>query len=177
MAHNKRRWHAITEIIKANGYTIGAELGVWQGRCFKYLVEHNPNLHLIGVDLYAAQPDNEGPEKWLPGENGHMWAHDMYFQDIMNFCEEHPHRTTFIRDYTYNAADEIDDESLDFVFIDADHSEEGVRNDIIKWSPKVRRGGSIIGHDINWPTVLKVVREHFGDDFVKTHDNVWYVKK
>lgn len=177
MAHGLRRWQVITNLIKENGYTRGAELGVWKGNCFKYLINFNPELHLIGVDLYAAQPDNDGPEKWTPGENGHMWDHEGYFQDVMNFCEQHPTRTAFIRDFTYNAADQIDDDSLDFVFIDADHSENGVRVDIEKWAPKVRAGGMIIGHDINWPTVKRVVEEKFGKNYTSTHDNVWYTKK
>ena len=175
-----RRWHAITRLIQKHGYTKGAELGVWDARCFKHLVNVNKNLHMIGVDLYQAQPDNPGPEKWTPGENGHMWAHDEYFADVMKFCEQHPERTTFIRDYTTEAAKLVEDDSLDFIFIDADHSEAGVRGDIDSWTPKVRSGGMIIGHDINWPSVLKVVKEYYGEErkgWFKSDDNVWYTQK
>lgn len=45
------------------------------------------------------------------------------------------------------AAKKIGDGSLDFVFLDADHSYEGVRADIEAWLPKVRKGGWIGGHD------------------------------
>lgn len=47
------------------------------------------------------------------------------------------------------AADLIADESLDMVYIDADHSYEEVRKDILKWVPKVKMGGIVSGHDYN----------------------------
>lgn len=39
------------------------------------------------------------------------------------------------------------DESLDFVFIDADHHYEEVKKDLLAWWPKVKRGGRFAGHD------------------------------
>ena len=59
------------------------------------------------------------------------------------------------------AAPELEDGSLDFVFIDANHSYDAVKNDIIAWAPKVRSGGVLCGHDYNsFPGVQKAV-----DDF------------
>ena len=79
------------------------------------------------------------------------------------------------------AANLVADDSLDFVFIDADHSYESVLDDIILWYPKVKSGGIIAGHDYNlaefevwstheqktWmmiphPGVVKAVNEFFG---------------
>ena len=45
------------------------------------------------------------------------------------------------------AAREVPDESLDFVYIDADHRFDYVMEDIITWSRKVRPGGIVSGHD------------------------------
>ena len=174
MAYSKRRWHVVERFVKEKGYTRGAELGVWDGRFYRHMTTQCPNLWLIGVDLYAPQPDNEGPEKWVPFENGHAWDHDLYYEQIMKHIE-FIGRGEFIRDYTYNAADLVEDGSLDFIFIDADHSEQGVRTDIEKWTPKVKPGGMIFGHDIDWPGVKKVVEENYGSNYTKTHDNVWYV--
>ncbi len=39
------------------------------------------------------------------------------------------------------------DESLDFVYIDADHRFDYVMEDLIAWGRKVRKGGIISGHD------------------------------
>ena len=45
--------------------------------------------------------------------------------------------------------DQIKDESLDLVFIDADHSYEAVSNDLPFWWKKVRKGGWLLGDDYN----------------------------
>lgn len=45
------------------------------------------------------------------------------------------------------ASYEIDDNSLDICFIDADHSYLSVKNDILKYLPKVKNGGILCGHD------------------------------
>jgi hypothetical protein len=67
---------------------------------------------------------------------------------------------------SWDVANLYRDDSLDFVFIDADHSYEAVSRDIDAWKPKVKRGGILAGHDyIPWtnPTfgVIKAVNERF----------------
>ena len=172
------RWQTIEKYVRKNGWTKGAELGVWRGETFKHLVKTCHKLHIIGVDLYAPQPENNGPEKWTPGENGHQWDHEGYYQDLLRFCQAYPGRAEIIKDYTTEAAKQVADESLDFVFIDADHGYEGCLRDIEAWTPKVRRGGMIIGHDIHFPTVERAVTEYFGPNSWKVEDDfLWLVEK
>jgi len=45
------------------------------------------------------------------------------------------------------------------VFIDADHSYESVKKDILKYTPKLKERGLLTGHDIDYPGVNKAVRE------------------
>jgi predicted O-methyltransferase YrrM len=45
------------------------------------------------------------------------------------------------------AVRDVADESLDFVFIDANHEYTAVRDDIREWTKKVRVGGIVSGHD------------------------------
>jgi len=45
------------------------------------------------------------------------------------------------------AASLYEDESVDFVFVDASHYYEPVRNDLWLWYPKVKKGGLMGGHD------------------------------
>jgi len=42
---------------------------------------------------------------------------------------------------------DVPDGSLDFVYIDADHTFDHVMSDIIWWARKVRYGGIVAGHD------------------------------
>jgi predicted O-methyltransferase YrrM len=46
-------------------------------------------------------------------------------------------------------AKQFEDDSLDFVFIDADHEYQAVLQDIHHWLPKVKPGGCLSGHDYN----------------------------
>ncbi len=55
------------------------------------------------------------------------------------------------------ASKQFADNSCDFVFIDADHSEDAVRADIEAWLPKIKPGGLLAGHDYEWPSVRRAV--------------------
>lgn len=58
-------------------------------------------------------------------------------------------------------------EPLDFIFIDGDHSYEGVKADVMTWFPKLKQNGIIVMHDVGWAEgVMKVVEED-----VKPHLN------
>lgn len=66
-----------------------------------------------------------------------------------------------IRKPSTEAAKDYADNSLDFVFIDADHEYESVVEDINAWHPKVKIGGVLAGHDyhLNHPGVIRAVNE------------------
>jgi hypothetical protein len=69
-----------------------------------------------------------------------------------------------VRSDSAEAAGAYLDGSLDFVFIDADHSYEGVRRDLAAWWPKVKPTGVLAGHDYDEKGVRKAV-----DEFVEAH--------
>ncbi len=51
--------------------------------------------------------------------------------------------------------------SVDFLFIDGDHSYEGVTADILAWFPKLSPGATVVFHDYGWAEgVRRAVREH-----------------
>lgn len=74
------------------------------------------------------------------------------------------------------AADMFEDESIDFLFIDGDHSTEAVTRDIDIWFPKVKKGGVISGDDINWSSVKDAVESKFKGNYEALQD-VWSVVK
>jgi hypothetical protein len=86
------------------------------------------------------------------------------------------------------AAKYIANQSLDMIFIDADHDYESVLKDIKAWVPKVKDGGCISGHDYD-PTggfdVWKVVHKVFGktnfnivpDDAGGPNNHCWWLWK
>jgi len=71
----------------------------------------------------------------------------------------------------------IDEKSLDFVFLDAAHDYENVKNDIKMWRNKVKEGGILAGHDYVkvWAGVMKAVDEVFPKKKLK--NSVWSALK
>ncbi len=60
----------------------------------------------------------------------------------------------------------------DMIFIDADHTFEGVTNDIKAWLPLLRKGGLICGHDIDQFAVEQAVRK-LRPDYLRPVKNIW----
>jgi hypothetical protein len=54
-----------------------------------------------------------------------------------------------IRKPSIEAAADFKDESMDFIFVDGDHSYEGTLADCIAYYPKLKKGGFFCGHDYN----------------------------
>lgn len=73
------------------------------------------------------------------------------------------------------AAAHFDDASLDFVYLDADHNYEFVREDILLWMPKIRKGGLLAGHDYcaQEHDVMKAVDELVGAPDRIFRDSSW----
>lgn len=162
----RRREQWIEMLAKEHGWTRGAELGVWMGRTFLHLLRTCPDLTMIGVDLWEPQPDNSGPENYTD------WPHQVNEQRVRDGAAEFGDRAIIHKMWTDEAAKLVEDKSLDFIFVDADHSTEAVRNDFLTWLPKVKDDGWIIGHDINWPTV-KVVADELFPGYIIGPDNAW----
>ena len=69
------------------------------------------------------------------------------------------------------------DNSLDFVYIDADHSYESVKKDIIAWLPKVKTGGILAGHDYPMISVRNAVHEILREENISVNMCSWRLSK
>jgi len=100
-------------------------------------------------------------------------------QDAFWHCMErvgHGHQSVIWKS-SIEAARMFVDESLRFVFIDADHNYSGIHTDILAWRGKVRPGGILAGHDYRvkaWPDVARAVDEQFSK--VEHRNNSWLVR-
>jgi len=72
-----------------------------------------------------------------------------YGPDVEEKCRANLEGTNceIVKGMSVEVARTVPDESLDWVYIDADHRYEGVRADLEAWFPKVRKGGVVSGHD------------------------------
>lgn len=76
------------------------------------------------------------------------------------------------------AADTLEDQTFDLVYLDSRHDYEWVRDEIRAWLPKVKKGGAISGHDYSpeFPGVQKAVAEVLGGPDHVYRDSSWIVR-
>jgi len=61
------------------------------------------------------------------------------------------------------AVDYFENNSISFLFLDASHNYEDVKDELKAWLPKVKNGGIICGHDFSDPSVNRAVVEVLGN--------------
>jgi predicted O-methyltransferase YrrM len=138
---NCGRLDCLLELFKELGFQKGAEVGVYDGYYSDIILTKVPSMiNLIGVDAW------EEYKEYRESMGGTV--SDIY-STAKKVYAKHNKRATIIKGYSTEVAKTIPDGSLDFVFIDANHAYEFVVADIAAWSPKVRRGGIIYGHDFD----------------------------
>lgn len=123
----------LPNIFKTLGYKIGAEIGVRDGKFSECICKGVPGVKIFCVDIW-------GEYYHFDKEYGNK-NFEIAKKRLANFdC-------TFIKKPGQIAANDFEDNSLDFVYIDADHRFDWVMEDLITWGRKVRVGGIISGHD------------------------------
>jgi predicted O-methyltransferase YrrM len=119
-----------------NLISIGVEVGVCRGFFSEHILKHWPG-HLYLVDLW------EEHEAYKDAKYDHAFN----YKDCIERLKPFEERITILRTASTRAALNFADDSLDFVYLDANHSYEAVRDDLSAWYPKVRRGGILAGDD------------------------------
>jgi predicted O-methyltransferase YrrM len=135
MPGNFMRWDVLIELIKGNKYRNIAEVGIAKGHTALKLLES------CDLDNYYAIDFRYHPA-FLQAMEGHFYP---AFRPCLLSSDR--------------AAAVIPDD-LDMVFVDAAHDEKSVKEDILRWLPKVRDGGILCGHDYGnskWVGVKKAV--------------------
>ncbi|HET6499031.1 MAG TPA: class I SAM-dependent methyltransferase [Coriobacteriia bacterium] len=146
------RWDAILSRLPADRALVGAEVGVWQGRLSERLLAARPRLRLYMVDRWLAPP----PEDSYYASGAQMARHPQRTFDLARMEAERRtapwvERRCILHMDSVTAAGCVADGSLDFAFLDGDHSYDGVTRDLRAWAPKVRPGGLLCGHDYGRP--------------------------
>lgn len=158
-----------------------AEVGALYGETMARVLSARPRVSGICVDPWAA-PTQSYIES---GDLISRWTAKDFFaaedaaRATLRFCVD---RCDIMKTVSTAAAAQLSDGSLDVVFLDAEHSESAVTEDIASWLPKVKTGGWIGGHDWQHPrfplwgvdtAVLKFFdrsRVELGEDYT------WFVR-
>jgi len=65
----------------------------------------------------------------------------------MNATAPWGNKRQVLRGPSAEMSSKVPDLSLDFLYIDGDHTERGTRVDVLNWWPKIRIGGGMFGDD------------------------------
>lgn len=121
----------------ANGANIAVEIGVYEG----------VNTVLISSVL---------------SDKGVLYGIDPFYKGSLGICyhewvakkgivsKKLSKKVKFINKLSFDAVDDVPN-SIDFIFIEGDHSYEGIKKDWNDWHPKIKEGGIIALHDTEIP--------------------------
>lgn len=157
------------------------EVGTWKGRSASYMaVEiHNAGkkIKFDCVDTWEGSTehmDETDPTKYDPI----LKEKDGLYNEYLKNIEPVKHIINSVRMTSVEASKLYKNESLDFVFIDAAHDTESVKEDIAHWLPKVKPGGILAGHDYSWSgEVQEAVHVFFNKNEFVESEGCWIYSK
>ncbi len=139
----------IAKTINRLEFSKGAEVGVQNGRYSKVLCQHITSCELLCIDSWSGE--NSAKEYKVAKEGLKSY------------------NATLIKKTSMEAVKSIPENSLDFVYIDSNHSL--VEEDLTEWSRRVKPGGIIAGHDYHLQSVKNAV-----DKYTKEHNiKEWFL--
>ncbi len=120
--------------VKVNGVEIGVQKGINSSNILYML--NIRNLYLVDI-----------------------WSNLEHYLIVLDKFRNYK-KVIIIKNTSINASREIANNSLDFIYIDANHKYRQVYNDLDYWFPKIKKKGIISGHDIfSHLEVLRAVKD------------------
>lgn len=132
-----------SKLIKENNLKICAEVGIGYGFHAKEILD-NTNVE----KLYLIDPSRPYPNDAFSTDVTSNGGFEDLVRNIKVHLKEKEDRYTWFRTPSLEITNEqIPDESLDAVFLDADHSYQQVIRDLPFWWKKIKKGGFLLGDD------------------------------
>jgi hypothetical protein len=145
-----------------------AEIGVYRGAFAAHVLAECPAVRTY----YMIDPWRHLTD-WNKPANKADDVFERYFRESMDKTDAWAAKRTVLRGTTTEVIDRIPDASLDFAYVDGDHTLRGITIDLVRVLPKVRPGGWIGGDDFApsiWqhdeafePTLVCPLAVHFAE--------------
>lgn len=127
------------------------EVGVAGGHFTKQILATWPRCKLFAVDCWGAFKGNHITDS----------EQEQRFKQVsQDFA--YNKNVTIVRKYSHVAAADMPNESVDFIYIDADHSHAAALLDLQSWLPKLKKRGIMAGHDYYNGCGVKSAVDEFG---------------
>jgi predicted O-methyltransferase YrrM len=149
------------------------EIGVWKGGSAAFMgveiLNSGKKLRYDAIDCFVLTP-----EFWNTTE-------DIYEEAKTNLKPlTDLGVVNLIKSHSLDIVDTYKDGSLSLCFIDGSHRYQDVKDDIIAWLPKVKKGGILAGHDYingNHPEVRIAADDVLGKENIIEKSGCYYYKK
>lgn len=129
----KRR--RLPKLFKQLGFKVGAEIGVYRGDYMRWLLR--AGLTVYGIDPWLQYSDYRNRQSKM----------EAFYEQAKAAVAPWGDKCKLIRKTSMEAVKQFADNSLDFVYIDANHKFRYIAEDLCEWAKKVRPGGIVSGHD------------------------------
>lgn len=162
------------------------EIGVYKGYNTAIIGQQRNNAFIYGVDPWAdiSSPEYKATRDYIAFENDNV--HEANYQEALahNWFLLSQGRIELHRKSAKQAIDIFDDNSLDMVFLDGDHSRQAVSEEMNLYWHKVKPNGYLAGHDYNHPNFLSGVKDAVDSFAIENKlsieldcDYTWFIRK
>jgi hypothetical protein len=141
----KQRWELLSKLPKAS---VGVEIGTWEGDFAARLLKRTRPKRLYLIDPWEYRDDGPYAGAWFgAGRSGGQARMDAIYEGVRERFEAQiaSGQVVVLRSRSADAAAQL--ELLDWVYVDGDHSYEGVKADLEAFYRKLKPGGIIAGDD------------------------------
>lgn len=137
--------YSLPGILNSIGLTNeGVEVGVQEGYFSSYILAQWDGKKLYSVDPWA---EFSSDANYVDIANIAQENQEIVYNKARELLKRFGDRSQIIRKTSKDSAPMFEDNSMDFVYIDAQHHYEAVAEDIELWWPKVKTMGILSGHD------------------------------
>lgn len=137
------------------------EIGTWKGKSTSFMgveiANSGKKIKFDCIDTFKGSVEHQYDPSIVNGT--------LFDEFKQNTKPIEPYINPIVSD-SVEAAKNYEDGSVDFIFLDGDHSYEGLCKDLEAWLPKLKPGGVIAGDDINnkdFPDVAKSILNFITD--------------
>jgi len=160
-----RRRH-LPPLLAKLGVKVGVEIGTREGIFAEAICRANPSVKLYCVDPWKVYPSYS--------ESRTQSSFDAKYAEAQQRLKDY--NVELIRKTSLEAVKDFNDESLDFIHIDGNHTFDFFIVDLVFWAPKVRAGGLILIHDYGMAGACDVPEGVLG--YTRSHNiTPWYVTR
>lgn len=138
---------------------VGAEIGVQNGYNAEWILKNLDIKKLYLIDPYGEYPSNNAKQNVI----GPFPEHE---EEAHKVLDSYKDKIEWVGKYSRDALDMFEDRSLDFVYVDGDHREEAVLEDL-QYIKKIKFEGLLCGHDWRFPSVKVALHEFITENRLK----------